>query len=144
MASEIRKECPKKNCRLMETSVHKLTSNSGRVCSMKWSSSRPHLQDMLACRRFQISTNMAAAICINYLVVLKSTAWTLNCPCHLYGSIYHGMHNWAPHRLVYSKVYVDMENLFLFIFCLRDLFVKNEDAPCYARPIHGEGALALS
>ena len=47
------------------------------------------------------------------------------------------------HRLVYSKVYVDMENLFLFQFCLRDLFVKNKDAPCYARPIHGKGALAL-
>ena len=40
-------------------------------------------------------------------------------------------------------VYVDMENLFLFQFCLRDLFVENEDAQCYARPIHGKGALAL-
>ena len=47
------------------------------------------------------------------------------------------------YRLVYSKVNVYMENLFLFYFCLRDLFVKNEDAPCYARPIHGKGALAL-
>ena len=65
----------------------------------------------------------------------------LHCPCHLYESIYYWMQNWAPHRLVYSKVYVDMENLFLFLFC--DLFVKNEDASCYARPIHGIGALAI-
>ena len=36
-----------------------------------------------------------------------------------------------------------MENLFLFKFCLRDLFVKNGDAPSYARPIHGKGAIAL-
>jgi len=36
-----------------------------------------------------------------------------------------------------------MENLFLFWFCLRDLFVKNEDTPCYARFIHEKGALAL-
>ena len=36
-----------------------------------------------------------------------------------------------------------MDNLFLFQFCLRDLFVGNEDARCYARPIHVEGALAL-
>ena len=36
-----------------------------------------------------------------------------------------------------------MENLFLFLFCLRDLFVEREDAPCYARPIHRKGALAL-
>ena len=42
-----------------------------------------------------------------------------------------------------SEVYVDMDNLFLFQFCLRDLFVKNEDAPCYAQPTHGKGALAL-
>ena len=41
-------------------------------------------------------------------------SFPLNCPCHLYGSIYHRMHNWAPHRLVYSKVYVDRGNLFLF------------------------------
>ena len=38
----------------------------------------------------------------------------LNCPCHLYGSIYR-IHNWAPHCLVYSKVYVVMESLFLFL-----------------------------
>ena len=49
----------------------------------------------------------------------------------------------SPFHLVYSKKYVDMENLFLFQFCLRDLFVKNEDAPFYARPIYGKGALAL-
>ena len=36
-----------------------------------------------------------------------------------------------------------MDNLFLFQFCLCDLFVKNEDAPCYAQPIHVKGALAL-
>ena len=24
-----------------------------------------------------------------------------------------------------------------------NLFVRNEDAPCYTRPIHGKGALAL-
>ena len=35
-----------------------------------------------------------------------------------------------------------MDNLFLFQFCLSDLFIKNEDAPCYARPIHGKGALS--
>ena len=33
--------------------------------------------------------------------------------------------------------------IFLKHFCLRYLFVKNEDAPCYSRPIHGKGALAL-
>ena len=38
----------------------------------------------------------------------------LNCPCNLYGSIYHRMHKWAPHYLVDSKVYVNIENLFLF------------------------------
>ena len=32
-----------------------------------------------------------------------------------------------------------MEDLFLFLFCLRDLFVKNKDA----RLIHGKVALAL-
>jgi len=47
-----------------------------------------------------------------------------------------------PHRLVYSKGLVDMENLLLFEFCLRDLFVKNKDALSYARPIHRKGALA--
>ena len=32
------------------------------------------------------------------------------------------MHNWAPFYLVYSKVYVDMENFLLFWFCpTRDL-----------------------
>jgi len=36
-----------------------------------------------------------------------------------------------------------METLFLFQFCLRDLFVKNEDTTCYARPTHRKGALAL-
>ena len=36
-----------------------------------------------------------------------------------------------------------MDNLFLFQFCLRDLFVRNEDPPCYARPIKGEVALLL-
>ena len=52
---------------------------------------------------------------LNKLLDKGLTAVTnLNCPCHLYGSIYHRMHNWDPHRLVYSKVYVDMENLFLF------------------------------
>ena len=44
---------------------------------------------------------------------------------------------------VLSKVYVDMDILFLFPIQLGDLFVKNEDAPCYARPIQGKGALAL-
>ena len=34
----------------------------------------------------------------------------------------------APFYLVKSKVYVDMDYLFLFQFCLCDLFVKNEDA----------------
>ena len=47
-------------------------------------------------------------------------------PCHLYGFIHHLMYNWALHRLVYSKVYVDMENLFLFWFCPCDLFVKKK------------------
>jgi len=36
-----------------------------------------------------------------------------------------------------------MGNLFLLWFCLRNLFVKNENAPCYARLIHGKEALAL-
>ena len=36
------------------------------------------------------------------------------------------MHSWTPHRLVYSKIYVDMENLFLFWFCLCDLFIKKK------------------
>ena len=36
-----------------------------------------------------------------------------------------------------------MDNLVLFHFCLCDLFIKNEDAPCYARPIHRKGALVL-
>ena len=40
-------------------------------------------------------------------------------------------------------MYVERENLFLFELCLRDLFVNNEDAPCYAGLIHGKGALAL-
>ena len=48
-----------------------------------------------------------------------------------------------PIVLVYSKVYVDLENLISFYFCLHDLFVKNEDVPYYARPNHGKGALAL-
>ena len=48
-----------------------------------------------------------------------------------------------PHYLVYSKMYVDMENLFIFWFCLCDLFVKNEDAPSYARPFHRKSVLAL-
>ena len=29
---------------------------------------------------------------------------------------------------------------YFFQFCPGDLFVKNEDVPCYARPIHGKGA----
>ena len=37
-----------------------------------------------------------------------------------------------------------MNNLFLFQFCIRVLFVKNEDAPFYAQPIHVKGALARS
>ena len=49
----------------------------------------------------------------------------------------------SPPSFGIFKVYVDIENLFLFQFCFRDLFVKNEGAPCYARPIHGKGALAL-
>ena len=46
--------------------------------------------------------------------LLLNLFFNLNCPCHLYRSIYRRMHNWAPRRLVYSKVYFDMENLFLF------------------------------
>ena len=38
----------------------------------------------------------------------------LNCLCHLYWSIHHRMHNWAPFYLVYSKVYVYMVNCFYF------------------------------
>jgi len=53
------------------------------------------------------------------------------------------MHNRAPHRLVYSKVYVDMENLFFILVLSLRSVRQNEDAPCFARPIHGEGALAL-
>ena len=49
----------------------------------------------------------------------------------------------SPFYLPKSKVYVDMDNLFLFQFCLCDLFVKNEDASCNARPIHGKGAHAM-
>ena len=37
-----------------------------------------------------------------------------------------------------------MDNLFLFQFCLRNLFVKNEDVPCYARHIIRKGALMLA
>ena len=55
----------------------------------------------------------------------------LNSPCHLYGYIQHRIHNWAPFHSVYLNVYVDIENLFFFQFCFRNLFVKNEDAPCY-------------
>jgi len=36
-----------------------------------------------------------------------------------------------------------MDNLFLLQLYLCDLFVKIEDAPCYARPIHGKSALVL-
>ena len=76
-------------------------------------------------------------------LAISAGALQLNCPCHLHRSIYLRMHNWAPHRLVYSKVYVDMENLFLFYFCLCDLFVKiRRAAPCYARSIHWKKALA--
>ena len=35
-----------------------------------------------------------------------------------------------------------MDILYLCQFCDRDLFVKNADAPCYARPIHVNGALS--
>ena len=84
--------------------------------------------------------DMLAKLCIECQNINKLV---LNCPCHLHGSIHYRMPNWVPFYLVLSKVYVDMDNLFLFQFCLRDLFVKNEDAPCYARPIHGKGALAL-
>ena len=40
-------------------------------------------------------------------------------------------------------MYVDSDILFLSQFCLCDLFSKNEDALCYARPIHEKSALAL-
>ena len=35
--------------------------------------------------------------------------------------MHHRMHNWAPFYLAYSTVYVDMEILILFEFCLRDV-----------------------
>ena len=69
--------------------------------------------------------------------------YNLNCLCHLYGSIHHRMHIWAPLHLVYSKVYVYMNNLFFFIVLSLRSVRQNEDAPCYARPIHGKGALAI-
>ena len=78
-----------------------------------------------------------------YLYIFSLFYPMLNCSCHLYGSIRHQMHNWAPFNLVESKMYVDMENVFAFKFCFCDLFVKNEHAPCYVRPIQGKGALAL-
>ena len=31
----------------------------------------------------------------------------------------------------------------VYYFGLHDLFIKNEDAPCYAQPIHGKGILTL-
>ena len=66
----------------------------------------------------------------------------LNCPCQLYGFIYHRMHNWAPHRLVYLKVYVDMENLF---FCfVHAIYSSKKDAPCYAWPVHWKEALTMT
>ena len=86
---------------------------------------------------------LSVNLCILELTLNWHNFISLNCPCPLYGSIYHQMHSWAPHCLVYSKVYVDRESLFLFWIWLHDLFVKNEEAPCYARPIHGKGALAL-
>ena len=82
----------------------------------------------------------------SYLIIMEwiiSLILHLNCPCHLYGFKHYRMHNWTPFCLVKSKVVVDMGNLFLFQFCLRDLLVKIEDAPCHARPNHGKGALAL-
>jgi len=78
-----------------------------------------------------------------FLPGINISAYDLNCPCHLHGSIHIRMHNWVPLYLVKLKVYIDMDNLFLFQFWLRNLFVKNEDAPCFARPIHRKGALAL-
>ena len=60
-----------------------------------------------------------------FFVKVTYTLWILifyilylNYPCHSYRSIHHRMHNWAPFYLVESKVYVDMDSLFLFLFCL--------------------------
>ena len=37
-----------------------------------------------------------------------------------------------------------MENFFSFYFSfVSAIYVQNEDAPCYARPIYGKGALLL-
>ena len=55
----------------------------------------------------------------------------LNCPCHLYGSIYHRIHNWAPHRLVYSKCMLIWKICFILVLSLRSVRQK-KDAPCYA------------
>ena len=48
-----------------------------------------------------------------------------------------------PSFIWYIRKCMLIRKFFLFKFCLRELFVKNEDAPRYARPIRGKGALAL-
>ena len=67
----------------------------------------------------------------------------LNWPYHLYGYTPSDAQLSPLFSLAYSKVYVDMDSLFLFQLCLRDLFGKNEDAPCCTQPFHVKGALAL-
>ena len=47
-----------------------------------------------------------------------SLVWKLNCPCHLYWSIYHLMHNWAPRRLVYSILIWKIWFYFSFVFAI--------------------------
>ena len=65
----------------------------------------------------------------------------LNCPCHLYGSIYHRMHNWAPPSFGIFKS-LCWYGKFVFILVLSMRFVRQKkDAPYYTRPIHWKGAL---
>ena len=56
--------------------------------------------------------------------IVGTILFYLKCPCHLYGSIYHRMHNWAPHRSVYSKVFVDIEFFFILVLSLRPVRQK--------------------
>ena len=64
----------------------------------------------------------------------------LNCPCHLYGSIPSDA-QLSPLSFGIFKSYVDRKNNFQSVYAI--CLSKKEDAPCYARPIHGKGALAL-
>ena len=122
-----RKNCPVWNinsaCGFDSTLKRELTN----ICQMVLAQAR--VTDAPICPRkrtfaiawvgTKLDTNIHIYVCNLFANNLEvSNDWvikhTLNCPWHQYGSIYHWIHNWAPHCLVYSKVYVDMENLFSF------------------------------